>query len=222
MLRVILFSLLALVGIWFIAQGLGLTPEQAEAQILLAELNEEAGAAYRRVNATRPGVVELPSGVQVEIVRAGNGRVPGVEDWVAVHYRGWHTDGRLFESSHRLGVPSQIAVARTISGWQQVLTEIEEGTVARIVIPPQHAYGRAGGGRIGPEETLIFEVELLGIVEPPQRLPDDDPLQHPVPGLGGLDQGVMKLSQRIHAAVTDAADTVHRDSRVVTVHRLAS
>lgn len=182
MLRAILFSLLALVAVWFAAQHLGLTPEQVEDQVLLAELNQEAGIRYREENAHRGGVVELQGGLQVEVLRAGDGIVPTLDDWVEVHYSGWHVDGRLFETTHRLGLPGNVLLARTIPGWQQVLTEVGEGSVVRIVVPPELAYGRAGGGRIGPEETLIFELELLGVAAPPERQ-KREPLQQPVPGL---------------------------------------
>jgi FKBP-type peptidyl-prolyl cis-trans isomerase FkpA len=182
MLRFILFSLFALVVIWFAARGLGLTPEQADDQILLAEINQEAGIRFRAENALRAGVVELPGGLQVEMLRAGTGAVPLLEDSVEVHYSGWHIDGRLFETTRRFGQPAMIPVASTIPGWQRVLTEVGEGSLLRLVIPPELAYGRAGGGRIGAEETLIFELELLRIVEPP-RPPELDALQLPVPGL---------------------------------------
>lgn len=182
MLRVILFSLVALVGVWGVARGFGLTPEQVEDQILLADINAEAGIRFRKENARRGGVVELPGGLQVEMLRAGTGAVPMLEDSVEVHYSGWHIDGRLFETTSRFDQPASIPVASTIPGWQRVLTEVGEGSLLRLVIPPELAYGRAGGGRIGAEETLIFELELLRIVE---QLPvqEVDALQLPVPGL---------------------------------------
>lgn len=182
MLRLILFSLLGLLVVWVAARGLGLTPEQVEEQVLLADINYEAGNRYRQESARRAGVVELQGGLQVEMLREGSGAVPTLDDLVEVHYRGWHIDGRLFESTHRLGPPVTIPVARTIPGWQRVLTEVGEGALLRMVIPPELAYGRAGGGRIGAEETLIFELELLRVVAPPPQR-DYDPLQQPVPGL---------------------------------------
>ena len=182
MLRVILFSLLALGVVFVFAHSLGLTPEQIEDQILLADLNTEEGAAYREANAIKPGVVTTGSGLQIEILLAGDGPVPVEDDWVEVHYRGMHIDGREFENSWRKREPATVAVADTIPGWRQALVSIPVGTRARLVLPPELAYGRPGGGHIGPEETLVFELELLAIVEPEQPR-DRDEWEKPVPGL---------------------------------------
>lgn len=182
MLRTILFSLLALVALALGARGCGVTPEQVEATILLAELNAEEGAAYRSENRRRGGVIELPSGLQLETVRLGDGVVPKIDDWVVVHYRGQHLDGRIFEDSWRRGDPAVVLVSRTIVGWQQALAAMPVGTRVRLVIPPELAYGRAGGGPVGPEETLLFELELLERVDPPQAR-ERDALQQAVPGL---------------------------------------
>ncbi len=182
MLRVILFSLLALVVVFFGARSCGLTPEQIEDRILLAELNAEEGAAYRHANGQRAAVVTLGSGLQVEMLREGDGPVPTEDDWVRVHYRGWHVDGREFENSWRKQEPATVAVADTIPGWRQALVAIPVDTRLRLVLPPELAYGRPGGGPIGPEETLIFELELLAIVAPdPVR--ERPEWEQPVPGL---------------------------------------
>jgi FKBP-type peptidyl-prolyl cis-trans isomerase FkpA len=182
MLRVIVFSLLALFVVFVIAQSLGLTPEQIEDRILLAELNAEEGAAFRAENAGKPGVLILESGLQVEVLREGGGPIPSADDWVQVHFRGWHTDGREFENSWRKDEPATVAVARTIPGWREALVQTPVGTRLRLVVPPQLAYGRAGGGHIGPEQTLVFELELLAIVVPEQPVPREE-WEQPVPGL---------------------------------------
>ncbi|MFO8004114.1 FKBP-type peptidyl-prolyl cis-trans isomerase [Thioalkalivibrio sp.] len=182
MLRVILFSLLALVVVFVVAHSLGLTPEQIEDQILLADINAEEGAAYREANAREPGVVTTANGLQIEVLLAGDGPVPREDDWVQVHYRGMHIDGREFENSWRKREPATVAVADTIPGWRQALVSIPVGTRVRLVLPPELAYGRPGGGHIGPEETLVFELELLAIVEPEQPR-DRDEWEKPVPGL---------------------------------------
>lgn len=182
MLRTILLCLVALVGIWLVAYSCGLTPEQVEDRILLAELNVEEGDAFRAENARRPGVIELFSGLQVEMLKEGHGEIPTEEEWVRVHYRGWHLDGREFQDSWRKDEPATVLVARTIPGWREVLVAIPVGSRVRIVLPPDLAYGRAGGGVIGPEETLIFELELLGIVVP-EILPEREEFQKPVPNL---------------------------------------
>jgi FKBP-type peptidyl-prolyl cis-trans isomerase FkpA len=182
MVRVLTVSVLALAGIYLLAQGLGMTSEQAQDRVLLAELNRQEGDEFLRRNAGRAGVVVLPGGMQVEMLRAGDGDTPGSDDRVEVHYRGWHADGRLFDSTYRLGVPGTVPVERTIPGWQKLLTSVPVGSHVRVVLPPDLAYGAAGSGRIGPQETLIFEIELLGIASPPVVVAHD-PLQQPVPGL---------------------------------------
>jgi len=182
MLRVIIFSLMALVAIAFLAHGFGMTPEQIESRILLTDLNIEEGEAYRNAHRHYPGVTELPSGLQVEVLQLGQGVIPTVDDWVEVHYRGLHLDGREFASTWRWDAPVTVPISKTIKGWQEALVAMPEGTKVRLVIPPSLAYGAAGGGPIGPEETLIFEIELLRIVEPPAPM-EIDPLQQRVPGL---------------------------------------
>jgi len=183
MLRTIIFSVAALVVLMFVARSCGITPEQVESRIILAELNAQEGNAYRAVNRLRDGVVEFPSGLQVEVLQLGSGPIPLLEDWVAVHYRGLHIDGRVFDDTRRHEDPAIAPVERTIQGWQQVLVAMPVGSRVRLVIPPQQAYGVAGGGPIGPEETLVFELELIAIVDAPKPL-ERDALQQAVPGLG--------------------------------------
>jgi FKBP-type peptidyl-prolyl cis-trans isomerase FkpA len=182
MLRVILFSLVALVFVFLGARACGLTPEQIEDQILLADLNAAEGATYRAVNGNRDGVVTLANGLQVEVLREGDGPIPTEDDWVQVHYRGWHVDGREFENSWRKEEPATVTVSGTIPGWRQALVSIPVGTRVKLVLPPELAYGRPGGGIIGPEETLVFELELLAIVEP-DRPRERAEWEKPVPGL---------------------------------------
>lgn len=182
MLRAIVFSLLALFVVFVIAQSLGLTPEQVEDQILLADLNAEEGAAFQAEHARKPGVLTFENGLQVEVLREGDGPIPIADDWVQVHFRGWYTDGREFENSWRKGEPATVAVARTIPGWREVLVQTPVGTHLRLVVPPPLAYGRAGGGHIGPEQTLVFELELLAIVVPAQPVEREE-WEKPVPGL---------------------------------------
>jgi FKBP-type peptidyl-prolyl cis-trans isomerase FkpA/FKBP-type peptidyl-prolyl cis-trans isomerase FklB len=180
--RIIAWSLLTLGMIYLVARACGLTPEQVESQILLADINVEEGAAFRRENGARPGVVTLPNGLQVELLAEGAGTYATEDDWVQVHYRGWHIDGREFENSWRRGEPATVTVARTIPGWRQVLTSIPVGTRARLVVPPELAYGRPGSGIIGPEETLGFELELLAVVELATVAEPED-WEKPVPNL---------------------------------------
>lgn len=182
MLRIIIFSLFTLVAVFLVARSCGLTPQQIEDHILLADLNTEEGLAYRDANRRRAGVVTLNSGLQVEVLQPGDGAIPSADAWVQVHYRGWHLDGREFENSWSRDAPATVAVARTIPGWREALVSIPVGTRVKLVLPPALAYGRAGGGAIGPEETLVFDLELLAIIEPVQP-PERDESQQPVPGL---------------------------------------
>jgi FKBP-type peptidyl-prolyl cis-trans isomerase FkpA len=180
--RIIVLSLVALLAVFLVARSCGLTPEQRADRMILAELNAEEGERYRSLNRQREGVVTLADDLQVELLHQGDGPTPGADDLVAVHYRGRHLDGREFDSSYRRDEPSVIPVERTIPGWRRVLVELPVGSRVRLVVPPQLAYGAAGAGLIGPEETLIFELELLAIVVPGEA-PEHDPLQDAVPGL---------------------------------------
>jgi FKBP-type peptidyl-prolyl cis-trans isomerase FkpA len=182
MARLIAWSVVLLALIWLVARSCGLTPQQMEDQLLLAELNSTEGAAYRAANGVRPGVLTLPNGLQVEWLEQGDGAVPAPEDWVRVHYRGWHIDGREFDNTWRRGEPATVAVAQTIAGWHATLVSLPAGSRVRLVLPPELAYGRGGGGHIGPEETLIFELQLLEVTEPPASQTREE-WEKPVPNL---------------------------------------
>ncbi|MBK1646762.1 peptidylprolyl isomerase [Thiocapsa imhoffii] len=180
--RTLAISVLALFVVFVLARSCALTPEQIEDRMLLADLNMEEGSLYLSENAQREGVVILDSSLQLEVLVSGTGLIPSVDDWVELHYVGWHLDGREVVGSRRRDEPVTIAVARTIPGWREALTMIPVGTRARLVVPPHLAYGHSGAGQVGPEETLIFELELLDIIQPPQ-VPVRDASQQPVPGL---------------------------------------
>ena len=182
MLRAILFSLAALLIVMFVARSCGTSPAQIEAQLMLADLNIEEGMAYRTKNRNRPGVIELPDGLQFEWFIRGDGPLPEAGDWVVVHYRGLHIDGRVFEDSYRRGDPAVVPLDGVIDGWQRALVGMPVGSRVRLVIPPELAYGRPGGGPVGPEETLVFELELLAIEAAPEPVEREE-WQKPVPGL---------------------------------------
>ena len=168
MLRAIVFSLVALITLVLGVRAFDTTPEQAREQIMLAEINAQEGAEFRRTNRLRAGVIELDSGVQVEVLHQGEGRLPSTENWVEVHYTGRHADGRIFDDSRRRGEPMLAPLEKTIAGWRDVLRHLPVGSRAVLVIPPDMAYGRVGSGPVGPEETLIFELELLDIHAAPE------------------------------------------------------
>lgn len=123
----------------------------------------EAGQAFLAENALRANVVTTASGLQYEVLASGDGATPGPQDIVTAHYHGTYIDGRVFDSSVERGEPLAISVDRVISGWTEGLQLMKVGDKWRFFIPPDLAYGEGGMGTIGPNETLIFEVELLDV-----------------------------------------------------------
>lgn len=127
--------------------------------------NLEAGRKFLEENAKRKGVVSLPSGLQYEVLKSGDGPMPKSTDKVTVHYHGTLIDGKVFDSSVQRGQPATFPVTGVIQGWVEALQLMKVGDKWKLFIPSELAYGSrgAGGGSIGPNATLIFEVELLGI-----------------------------------------------------------
>ena len=124
------------------------------------------GNQYRADNAARPEVTTLASGLQYEVIKTGSGPKPGPTDTVSTHYRGTLIDGTVFDSSVDRGVPAEFRVNGVIAGWTEALQLMAVGSKWRLVIPPELAYGERGaGGTIPPQATLVFEVELLDIVD---------------------------------------------------------
>lgn len=135
--------------------------QEAEAKEL-AETNQKEGAAFMAEKAGSEGVVVLDSGLQYKVIEAGTGPKPAPENTVEVHYRGTLIDGTEFDSSYKRGIPAQFGVTQVIPGWTEALQLMPEGSKWELYIPSDLAYGPGGtGGAIGPNETLIFEVELL-------------------------------------------------------------
>lgn len=141
-------------------------------QAQLKEATEKAGEAtkrgdaFREANAAKEGVVATDSGIQYAVLTSGDeaGSVPGPDDTVVVHYRGTLTDGTEFDSSIARGEPATFSLQGIIPGWNEVLQLMRPGDKWNVVIPPELGYGERGaGGQIGPNETLVFEIELLEI-----------------------------------------------------------
>ncbi len=125
----------------------------------------EAGRKFLAENAQRPEVTTLPSGLQYEIITAGNGPKPTASDTVRVHYEGTLLDGTVFDSSVRRGEPATFGVTQVIAGWVEALQLMGVGAKWKLFIPSELGYGARGAGQsIPPHATLIFEVELLDIV----------------------------------------------------------
>jgi len=126
------------------------------------EDNKKAGKAFLEENAKKDGVVTLDSGLQYKVISEASGDKPKASDTVEVHYRGRLLDGTEFDSSHKRGKPARFQVNQVIPGWTEALQLMPEGSKWELYIPADLAYGAGGTpGAIGPNATLIFEVELL-------------------------------------------------------------
>ncbi len=128
-----------------------------------AETNTKKGRAYLERNKTQPGVVVLPDGIQYKILKAGAGPKPKLTDTVVCDYLVRSLDGEVIQSSYSHGKPVEFRVDGVISGWTEVLQLMPVGSKWEIVLPPEYAYGREGSAEVGPNQTLVFEIELLEI-----------------------------------------------------------
>lgn len=127
--------------------------------------NLEEGLAFLAENSKKEGVIELPSGLQYEVIKEGDGDIPVATDQVKCHYHGTLIDGTVFDSSVDRGQPAVFPVNGVIQGWVEALQLMSVGSKWKLYIPSELAYGtRGAGGAIGPNSTLVFEVELLEIV----------------------------------------------------------
>lgn len=130
------------------------------------EVNRKNGEAFLTENAKREGIKVTESGLQYEVLESGKGDSPKASDNVEVHYTGKLIDGTVFDSSVERGVPASFGVTQVIPGWVEVLQLMHEGDKWRLYIPSDLAYGPNGaGGVIGPNMTLIFDVELLRVIK---------------------------------------------------------
>lgn len=130
----------------------------------VGEKNAKEGKAFLAANAKKKGVVTLPSGLQYKIITKGKGTSPGKDDTVTVNYRGTLIDGKEFDSSYKRGKPATFPVNGVIPGWTEALQLMKEGSKWELFIPADLAYGERGAGdAIGPNATLVFEVELMSI-----------------------------------------------------------
>lgn len=154
--------------------SVSMTPEEAnelvgkffeKMQNQASQKNLEEGNAYLEKNKAREGVITTESGLQYEILTAGEGPKPAAEDVVKVHYHGTTIDGKVFDSSVDRGEPVEFPVSNVIPGWVEALQLMPVGSRWKLYIPGELGYGERGaGGDIGPNSVLIFEVELLEIV----------------------------------------------------------
>ncbi len=148
-------------------------PRAEEAEIVTgpplldeARLNAVRGEQFLEENAQKEGIVVLHSGLQYKVVREGVGRTPKLTDKVKTHYRGTFIDGTEFDSSYSRNQPAVFGVDKVIHGWTEALQLMQEGAKWRLFIPPELAYGEPGFGKtIPPNATLIFEIELLDVLD---------------------------------------------------------
>ncbi|MBK1873962.1 MULTISPECIES: FKBP-type peptidyl-prolyl cis-trans isomerase [Marinobacter] len=140
-----------------------LQEEQSKQIEELAQKNREAGDTFLAENAERDGIETTESGLQYEILEEGNGTKPGATDMVQVHYTGELLSGEVFDSSRERGEPVTFGLNQVIPGWTEGLQLMSEGARYKLYIPSDLAYGPGGSRAIGPNETLVFDVELLAI-----------------------------------------------------------
>lgn len=160
----------------FSGEDLKMTPEQMQQAQLnyqeklqkefeeLANKNAESGAAFLAKNASKPGITTTESGLQYKVEREGKGKQPLETDTVKVHYEGKLIDGTKFDSSYDRGTPADFPVSGVIPGFSEGLQALKEGAKATLYIPADQAYGPNGPPSIGPNQALIFEVELIEVV----------------------------------------------------------
>jgi FKBP-type peptidyl-prolyl cis-trans isomerase FklB len=141
-----------------------LTEKQAVTIKKLAEKNKQEGDLFLAENKKKEGVKTLPSGLQYKVINVGKGQNPKATDTVTVNYRGTFINGTEFDSSYRRGQPATFPVKGVIPGWTEALQLMKEGAKWQLFVPPTLAYGEKGaGGVLGPNTTLLFEVELISI-----------------------------------------------------------
>jgi len=140
-----------------------LVKQAAEAKVVGTK-NKTEGDAFMAANKAKEGVVTLPSGLQYKVITTGTGPKPTLEQTVVCQYRGTLIDGKEFDSSYKRGQPATFPVNKVIKGWTEVLQLMPVGSKWQVFVPSDLAYGARGAGAdIGPNATLIFEIELVAI-----------------------------------------------------------
>ena len=138
--------------------------KEQEERVAIANSNKQAGEKYLEENKKKEGVTVLDSGLQYKVIKSGDGAKPNADSTVVVHYKGTLIDGTEFDSSYSRGEPAELGVSRVIKGWQEALQLMPVGSKWQIAVPSDLAYGQRGaGGVIGPNATLLFDVELIAI-----------------------------------------------------------
>ncbi len=159
-----------------------LRKKQEEKMQVQGDANRKAGEAFLAENKTKDGVVTLPSGLQYKILKEGTGPKPAATDTVVCNYKGTLLDNTEFDSSYKRGQPATFPVGGVIKGWTEALQLMPVGSKWELFIPSELAYGARGGpgGGIGPNATLVFEVELMSI-QPKAEVQTPKPTPSPKP-----------------------------------------
>ncbi|MEI7672167.1 MAG: FKBP-type peptidyl-prolyl cis-trans isomerase [Deltaproteobacteria bacterium] len=141
--------------------------KQADKRKAMAEKNNKDGEAFLAENKKKDGVTTLPSGLQYKVLREGKGTSPKATDAAVVHYRGTLLNGNDFDNSYQRNEPATIKLDSVIKGWKEALPLMKEGAKWQLAIPADLAYGENGAGPIEPNAALIFEVELISVIQGP-------------------------------------------------------
>jgi FKBP-type peptidyl-prolyl cis-trans isomerase len=144
-----------------------ITAKSEEQKTALAEKSKKEGETFLSENKKKEGVITLPSGLQYKVLKEGTGKTPTDTNWVLIHFRGNLIDGTVFEDTYKsFGQPVAFAIKGLIPGWAEGLKLMKEGATWQLFIPPNLAFGERGAGTlIGPNATLIIEVELVSVQE---------------------------------------------------------
>jgi len=146
---------------YFAAQEQKISKQRQEA----GKVHKEQGEKYLAENAKKDGVITLPSGLQYQVLKEGNGKKPSAKDSVKCHYEGFLIDGTVFDSSVQRGEPAVFGLQQVIAGWTEGLQLMQEGAKYRFFIPYRLAYGEGGAGSsIPPYAALVFDVELIQVM----------------------------------------------------------
>ena len=136
---------------------------KSDRMLALYSDNKIAGENFLKQNKLKPGIIELPSGLQYKVLKRGTGRIPSETDLVRAHYEGKTIDGMTFDSSYERGEPGLFRPNQVIAGWKEVLTKMPVGSIWEVFIPQDLAYGANEQGKIKPFSVLVYKIELLAI-----------------------------------------------------------
>jgi len=191
-----------------------LTARQQERRKQLGEKNKKEGEAFLAENKTKPGVIELPSGLQYKVITEGTGPIPKSTDTIVANYRGTLLDGTEFDSSYSRNQPLTRQITGPnglIKGWQEALQLMKTGSKWQLFIPPGLAYAERGSPpKIGPDATLIFEMELLSIQAPPPPV-TNAPLTSDIIKVPSLEE--MKKGAKIETIKAEDVERLQREQQ---------